>query len=171
MADDPYLIKRYSNRKLYDAVRRRFTTLDDIAQLVQDGVQVLVRDHATGEDRTDEVLTQVLGRRVRSARGSGGSGASDLLTGLLRGPTEVARTVVDQIAPDTEEDEPEADSEADPEDVAGSESEDEEARTIDQQQAEIRELRDQVSQLTDAVTLLLQEKSQEREQRDDEPTQ
>lgn len=141
--EDRYLIKRYSNRKLYDSVRRRFTTLDEVSQLLESGIKVLVRDHSTGADRTDEVLAQVLGRRAKSLATSSAS-SSDLLSGLLRGPAKVARNVADQIVP---------------EDGEPTEAEAEAAATADRQQEEIRELRDQVSQLTEAVTLLLKDKA------------
>ncbi|CDO20109.1 polyhydroxyalkanoate synthesis repressor PhaR [Mycolicibacterium mageritense DSM 44476 = CIP 104973] len=70
MSDDgDHVIKRYANRKLYDTVRRRFTTLDELAQLLESGVRVVVRDHNTGADRTDEVLAQVVSRQVKNIPG------------------------------------------------------------------------------------------------------
>ncbi|MDF0532366.1 polyhydroxyalkanoate synthesis regulator DNA-binding domain-containing protein [Tsukamurella sp. 8F] len=175
--DDLYLIKRYSNRKLYDSVRRRFTTLDEIAALLDGGIRVVVRDHDGGADRTDEVLAQVLRRRAQSRPGS-----SSLLADLLRTPTGVVQGVaqladIGQVAGatgaaqvDEDEDEPPAPpkkakkkskkkpapapvDEDDASDGAAASSDSE------RQQEEIRELREQVSQLTQAVTLLLQEKT------------
>ena len=158
MPDAPYLIKRYSNRKLYDSVRRRFTTLDEVAKLIEDGVKVLVRDHATGADRTDEVLAQVLGRRVRKVSNPA---TSDLLTGLLRKPAGVARKAVDQIAPSGSSEDEEVEEEV--EEVEEAEEAEETGGSAQQeaQQEEIRELRDQVAQLTEAVTMLLKEKNDE----------
>lgn len=82
MADSaPRLIKRYANRKLYDTARGSFTTVSDVAQLVVDGVNVVVRDHDTGVDRTTEVLAKAVGRVSRvNPIGLGG----DALAGLLR---------------------------------------------------------------------------------------
>lgn len=75
------LIKRYANRKLYDTVERRFTSIGDIRDLVRGGGHVVVRDHSTGEDRTVEMLGQVLGREP------GGSGlALNMLEELIRAP-------------------------------------------------------------------------------------
>ncbi|HWR65200.1 MAG TPA: polyhydroxyalkanoate synthesis regulator DNA-binding domain-containing protein [Bellilinea sp.] len=53
-------IKRYTNRKLYDVVARRYTTLEEIGQLVRSGEEVQVVDYATGADLTTTTLVQVL---------------------------------------------------------------------------------------------------------------
>ena len=56
----PYVIKRYSNRKLYDPQSSRYVTLDDLKQLIRDGSELRVEDAATGEDLTSVTLAQVL---------------------------------------------------------------------------------------------------------------
>jgi len=60
------IIKRYANRKLYDAAESRYVTLQDVEALVQAGVPVRVVDNRTGEDVTQTTLAQILcdaGRR------------------------------------------------------------------------------------------------------------
>jgi polyhydroxyalkanoate synthesis repressor PhaR len=57
---DAYLIKRYGNRRLYDARKSRATSLEGIAELVRRGEKVLVVDGDSGEDITRRVLTQIL---------------------------------------------------------------------------------------------------------------
>jgi hypothetical protein len=149
MSDD-HVIKRYANRKLYDTVRRRFTTLDELAHLLEAGVRVVVRDHNTGADRTDEVLAQVVSRQVKNI-----PGGIDMLTGVLRAPVNVALGVAGSVAAST----PAAESAAAPTPQPAAEPAKPSADDdIDRQQAEIRELREQVSQLTQAVTMLLQDK-------------
>jgi polyhydroxyalkanoate synthesis repressor PhaR len=54
------LIKRYSNRKLYDTQARHYITLEGIAELIRQGQNVQVMDHATGEDLTAITLTQII---------------------------------------------------------------------------------------------------------------
>jgi polyhydroxyalkanoate synthesis repressor PhaR len=54
------LIKRYENRKLYDAAARRYVTLEELAARVARGEELLVHDQKTGEDLTNLVLAQVL---------------------------------------------------------------------------------------------------------------
>jgi len=53
-------IKRYTNRKLYDVVARRYVTLEEIGRLVRSGEEVKVVDYATGADLTTTTLVQVL---------------------------------------------------------------------------------------------------------------
>jgi polyhydroxyalkanoate synthesis repressor PhaR len=66
----PRLIKRYDNRKLYDAFERRYITLDELGGLLGRGLEVEVRDQRTGEDLTSLTLAQILleGLRQRTAR-------------------------------------------------------------------------------------------------------
>jgi polyhydroxyalkanoate synthesis repressor PhaR len=63
----PYIIKRYSNRKLYDPQHSRYVTLEDLKQLIRDGVELKVEDVDTGDDLTSLTLTQILleGERTR----------------------------------------------------------------------------------------------------------
>ena len=66
----PRLIKRYDNRKLYDARARRYVAIEDIARLITGGEDVLVEDQKTGEDITSVVLAQVILDRVKEETGS-----------------------------------------------------------------------------------------------------
>ncbi len=54
------IIKRYPNRKLYDTEAKKYITLDGIADLIRDGAEVQVVDHAKGEDLTAVILTQII---------------------------------------------------------------------------------------------------------------
>ncbi len=54
------LIKKYSNRKLYDQSHSRYVTLDEIALLVREGHEVRVVDATSGEDLTGVTLAQVI---------------------------------------------------------------------------------------------------------------
>lgn len=56
----PKVIKRYSNRKLYDTERSCYVTLDEISQMVKDGVEVKIIDNKTKEDLTSVTLTQII---------------------------------------------------------------------------------------------------------------
>jgi hypothetical protein len=90
-AAGPRPIKRYANRKLYDTVARRFTSLSEIEALVRSGVVVRVVDHGTGTDLTGETLAQVLGASVRSGRES----LASLLSIVIRTPERVSRAISD----------------------------------------------------------------------------
>jgi polyhydroxyalkanoate synthesis repressor PhaR len=54
------LIRRYDNRKLYDAQVRRYVTLEELARLIAAGTDVRVVEQRTGEDITTVVLAQVV---------------------------------------------------------------------------------------------------------------
>ena len=64
------LIKRYTNRKLYNTNIRKYVTLDEIANLLQLGEEVQVIDHPTGEDITTATLTQILAQQEKTVTGS-----------------------------------------------------------------------------------------------------
>jgi polyhydroxyalkanoate synthesis repressor PhaR len=54
------VIKRYSNRKLYDTESKNYVTLEDLAEFIRQGQEVRVVDHVTGEDLTSTTLLQIL---------------------------------------------------------------------------------------------------------------
>ena len=62
-------IKRYPNRKLYDLERKRYVTLDDISVMIQDGEDIQVIDHETGDDLTSITLSQIIFEREKKQSG------------------------------------------------------------------------------------------------------
>lgn len=54
------IIKRYSNRKLYDTSQSRYITLAELGELVRRGENIQVIDNESKADLTDMTLTQVL---------------------------------------------------------------------------------------------------------------
>src|ERR1700719_4431230 len=54
------LIRKYSNRRLYDTVGSRHVTLDDLRQLIVSGEKIKVIDDKSGEDLTRSVLLQII---------------------------------------------------------------------------------------------------------------
>ncbi len=57
---EPKVIKRYTNRKLYDTVESRYVTLDEIAEMIKEGVEVRIVDNRTKEDLTSVTLAQII---------------------------------------------------------------------------------------------------------------
>lgn len=57
---EPKVIKRYTNRKLYDTVESRYVTLDEIAEMVKRGVEVKIVDNRSKEDLTSVTLAQIV---------------------------------------------------------------------------------------------------------------
>ncbi len=60
VAPERHLIKKYANRKLYDAQTSRYITLEGIADLVRDGHEIQVVDRDTGQDLTQVILSQIV---------------------------------------------------------------------------------------------------------------
>ncbi|HEX3036630.1 MAG TPA: polyhydroxyalkanoate synthesis regulator DNA-binding domain-containing protein [Thermodesulfobacteriota bacterium] len=60
MADQQIIIKKYSNRRLYDTTHKRYVTLDEIAELIKQGNEIKVIDSQTDEDITRVILIQVI---------------------------------------------------------------------------------------------------------------
>ena len=63
-----YVIKRYSNRKLYDTQESRYVTLDEIEEMIRNGQEISVVDASSGEDLTSVTLTQIILEKERSHR-------------------------------------------------------------------------------------------------------
>ena len=70
------IIKKYENRRLYDATNSRYVNLEEVAQLVQQGCDVQVVDAASGEDITRLILTQII---AEGAKSSGSNFPLDIL--------------------------------------------------------------------------------------------
>jgi len=65
MKNEPVLIKKYSDRRLYDTQASRYVTLDDVARIVRKGIDVEVRDRRSGKDVTSIILTQIIVEEAR----------------------------------------------------------------------------------------------------------
>ncbi len=57
---DPVQIKKYPNRRYYDATRSRHVTLQDLHELIRSGTDIRVTDSRSGADITNLVLLQIL---------------------------------------------------------------------------------------------------------------
>lgn len=62
------LIKKYSNRRLYDTTRSRYISLDELSETVRAGKDVRVVDAKTGADLTQLTLAQVIFESKAAAR-------------------------------------------------------------------------------------------------------
>jgi polyhydroxyalkanoate synthesis repressor PhaR len=75
------LIKRYPNRKLYNTESKQYITLEGIADLIRQGQEVQVTDHASGEDLTALTLTQII---LEQEKNKSGLLSNSFLTHLIR---------------------------------------------------------------------------------------
>src|SRR5450755_4518145 len=60
------VIKRYSNRKLYDTKDSRYVTLQQIGEMVRAGEEVQIIDNATKEDKTEVTLALIISEDLKS---------------------------------------------------------------------------------------------------------
>jgi len=81
MGNPQVLIRKYGDRRLYDAGASRYVKLDDIARMVRDGIDVRVVDDRTGKDITQVIYTQII---VENAREKEQALPLQLLTQLVR---------------------------------------------------------------------------------------
>lgn len=75
------VIKRYPNRKLYDTEAKKYITLEGISDLIRQGQEVQVLDHATNEDLTTVTLTQIIFEQEKKQTGFL---PKSVLTGLVQ---------------------------------------------------------------------------------------
>lgn len=94
----PVIIRKYPNRRLYDTSSGRYVNLEDVAQLIRQGVDVQVVDARTGDDLTRVILTQII---VEDAKEQPAGLPLDLLRQLVMATTTLApfRMVKDFLTP------------------------------------------------------------------------
>ena len=79
--NEPRLIRKYANRRLYDTVRSRYVNLADVRNLIADGVRVRVVEQSTSRDITNSILLQIIGGMERD---DGAILTTGFLTDLIR---------------------------------------------------------------------------------------
>jgi polyhydroxyalkanoate synthesis repressor PhaR len=60
----PVIIKAYPNQRLYNPVTGSYVLLEDLAAMVEDDQDFVVRQAKTGEDMTRSILKQIILRRA-----------------------------------------------------------------------------------------------------------
>lgn len=58
--NQPTMIKKYANRRLYNTGSSTYVTLEDLAVMVKNGDEFVVQDAKSGEDITRSVLAQII---------------------------------------------------------------------------------------------------------------
>ena len=59
-AEQPAVVKKYANRRLYNTATSSYVTLDELSRMVRAGRHFVVYDAKTGEDLTRSILTQII---------------------------------------------------------------------------------------------------------------
>jgi polyhydroxyalkanoate synthesis repressor PhaR len=63
------LIKRYSNRKLYDTHQKKYIALSDVQQMIQSGLEIQVINNDTGDDITSQTLAEIIAGAEKNLNG------------------------------------------------------------------------------------------------------
>jgi polyhydroxyalkanoate synthesis repressor PhaR len=90
-AREPKVIKRYTNRKLYDTVESRYVTLDEIAEMIKAGAEVKIIDNRTKDDLTSVTLAQIIFEEEKKTSKM----SLETLRDLIRHGGEVAQRLVE----------------------------------------------------------------------------
>ncbi len=68
MDKNTLLLKKYTNRRLYDTEKSIYVTLDYVTDIIRQGRQIQVTDAKTGEDVTSAILTQIVLEEARKKK-------------------------------------------------------------------------------------------------------
>jgi polyhydroxyalkanoate synthesis repressor PhaR len=82
------LIRKYSNRRLYDTVGSRHVTLDDLRQLIVSGEKIKVIDDKSGEDLTRPVLLQIIAEQEQFGSPVLGAELLEMIIRFYGGPMQ-----------------------------------------------------------------------------------
>jgi polyhydroxyalkanoate synthesis repressor PhaR len=64
-AQKPVIIKKYPDRRLYNTATHTFMTLDDLADLVRQGIELAIHETKSGKDITRSLLLHIILERER----------------------------------------------------------------------------------------------------------
>ena len=58
--NEPRLIRKYANRRLYDTVRSRYVNIIDVRNLLVEGHAVRIVEQSSGRDITNSILLMII---------------------------------------------------------------------------------------------------------------
>jgi polyhydroxyalkanoate synthesis repressor PhaR len=82
------LIRKYSNRRLYDTTGSRHVTLDDLRQLIVAGEKIRVIDDKSNEDLTRSVLLQIISEQEQFGSPVLGAELLEMIIRFYGGPMQ-----------------------------------------------------------------------------------
>ena len=68
-SNEPIVIKKYANRRLYNTDTSSYVTLEDLCTMVKNNADFVVYDAKTGDDLTRQILTQIIFEQESQAHG------------------------------------------------------------------------------------------------------
>jgi polyhydroxyalkanoate synthesis repressor PhaR len=91
VSDDARTIRKYPNRRLYDAANDGYITLADVKQMVLENVAFQVVDARSGEDLTRATLLQII---LEEESGAAPMFSSEMLAQIVRFHGAAQQTIV-----------------------------------------------------------------------------
>lgn len=88
------VIKRYSNRKLYDSEQKKYVSLQDIRNQIREGNEVEIIDNSNGKNITNHVLIQII---LEEGKQGNSTIPSSLLHDMIRMGNNVIENGMNQI--------------------------------------------------------------------------
>jgi len=77
------IIRRYSNRKLYDTQTSHYVTLAQIATIIRAGDEIQVLDKDTGKDLTAATMAQILFEETKNGQALAAEGLRKIIVSGL----------------------------------------------------------------------------------------
>lgn len=65
--NQPRIIRKYVNRRLYDTTESRYVNLDELRRLIADGAEIRVLERTSGRDITSTILLQIIEETQRNS--------------------------------------------------------------------------------------------------------
>jgi polyhydroxyalkanoate synthesis repressor PhaR len=90
------IIKRYSNRKLYNTAQKKYITLDELASLIRSGEEIQVIDNQSGEDLTTLTLTQII---LESEKKHQSGLPNSILTHIIKTSADELKVISEFLSP------------------------------------------------------------------------
>ena len=87
------IIKKYSNRKLYDTEKSKYVTIGDIANMIQNDIEIKVLDNKTGEDITNIIMAKVI---LKLEKRKGKKENKKTLKNIIKNPSESISTYINK---------------------------------------------------------------------------
>ena len=80
-AEDPIVIKRYCNRKLYNTNTSNYITIDELASLIKNGASISVIENKTDKDITSATLASIV---LETEKKSNRRGSARVLESIIK---------------------------------------------------------------------------------------
>jgi len=90
------IIKKYLNRKLYDTEKSKYVTISDIAEMIQNDIEIKVLDNKTSEDITNIIMAKVILKLENKKKEKGKKERKSNLKKIIKNPGDSISTYLNK---------------------------------------------------------------------------